>query len=242
MLLYHGTTASLLPKIIRNGILPRQFSQNSQWEHTIPSREDCVYLTDCYAGYFAQVASKNEDSIAVFEIETDFLDSQLFLPDEDALEQLSRNQDLSFLGEASTMEERTKLLRDNLTDFSHLWPESLEYLGTCAFHGSISISAITRVAIYDTRSNPSMSMAMLDPSISVLNHRICAEKYKAMTRWLFNDKFDLEDICGFGTAVVPAELRDRINSMTQQTSGRKVYTFAEMFAGVPTETTKSKGR
>ncbi len=53
MLLYHGTNLTNWEKIKEVGLLPRSMGANSNWEHTVESDPDTIYLTDAYAMYFS---------------------------------------------------------------------------------------------------------------------------------------------------------------------------------------------
>lgn len=193
MLLYHGTKASVARKALTEGLRPRsETGLPSHWEENkAPSNPDAIYLTVAYAGYFAHAADEDGEGWGIVEVDTDRLDASLFVPDEDFLEQATRNQEVPSddpfwrdLAEATSMEERTAWYRENITLFAHLWGNSLEGLGNCAYQGSIPPEAITRVTVYDPKSNPTMTLAALDPLIIIINFRICGAKYKEITRWL----------------------------------------------------------
>src|SRR6266568_7623655 len=85
MLLYHGTIADVARKALKEGLKPRKHHGKSNWEHTSESQPDCVYLTTCYAGYYAACASKGK-LWGFIEVDTDLLDAKRFLPDEDFIE------------------------------------------------------------------------------------------------------------------------------------------------------------
>ena len=97
MLLYHGTSEEEEKIALKEGLKPRSGTGvKSNWEHTIASNPANVYLTHCYAPYFAMSASKGEAGSvcqpslrpmrwAIIEIDTDKLDEGCFLPDEDGI-------------------------------------------------------------------------------------------------------------------------------------------------------------
>jgi hypothetical protein len=91
MLLYHGTTATILDTILQEGIKPRG-DKPSLWPD-LPSRPDCAYMTDGHGFYFAVAVSGPVGLLpkVVFEIDTDRLDQRLLLPDEDFVVQLAMN-------------------------------------------------------------------------------------------------------------------------------------------------------
>jgi hypothetical protein len=238
MLLYHGTTEGVARKSLTQGLTPRG-SRKSNWEHSCPSRDDLVYLTRSYAPYFAFTASPVSDIYAdiaasaqgeqvrhakwgIIEVDTNRLDMEELVPDEDFLEQASRSMalppedeiehsDFAGLQLCETMEERTAWWRGNVEIFSHLWDKSIEGLGNCAHMGPIPSSAITRIAIYDPKSNPNITMLCLDPSITLMNYKMCGSKHRGVTDWIFGAEVDPMDLFGgFGS-----------NYTTQENTGNK---------------------
>jgi len=218
MKLYHGTSESAAKLILEQGFQPRKETTKSCWDKTIPSNESCVYLTSCYAGFFALNASNNE-RWAVLEIETSTLDTELFVPDEDGLEQLTRDIDFHGLD----IYERTEFFKENLLDYHEYWPQVLERLGNCAYYAAIPASAITAVSFFDAKQNPAMEMAWMDPSISVLNHQFCNQKYEALTQWLFGVSITPEEFTGF--PVLDAEHATQILQLLEKTSGLEVHRY-----------------
>lgn len=94
MKLYHGTTGTIARKALEDGVQPRRVSKHSgNWEHTVSSNEEIVYLTRSYAPYFAGAASEGplaEQRWAILEVDVDTLEPLDLYPDEDFLEQVSR--------------------------------------------------------------------------------------------------------------------------------------------------------
>lgn len=168
MKLYHGTSEAVARAALTDGLLPREESGiESLWEEC-PSREDLVYLTVAYAGYFAAHAGGG-GRWGIVEVDTDLLPEgeDLLVPDED-----------------EGMAERTRWFRDRLGMFAHLWMKSVEGLGNCAHEGAIPPEAITRVTLFEPVDNHFVGMTALDPFISLMNYRFCGRKYRALTRWL----------------------------------------------------------
>jgi len=190
MLLYHGTSAAYLESILKEGLKPRSVTKNSNYQ-LHPSREDCVYLTDAYAPYFAAVASDKHGKWLLVEVDVSIED---LLPDEDFIEQATRGikghlHDLSML-------ERTKYYRDKLENYAHHAHDSLKGLGTVAIKGGVPAASITRVSEFDPESNNYIVMTALDPSISILNYKFMGSKYRALNRWFFEDDVTPVDIQG----------------------------------------------
>lgn len=207
-MLYHGTSEEAAKVAIKEGLKPRSGTGvKSNWEHTIASNPDNVYLTHCYAPYFAMCATQERETDichpslrpmrwAIIEIDTDKLDEECIFPDEDFLEQATRNreEDIEALGlEESTMEDRTQWFRDNLHLFQPSWEDSVKHLGNCCYRGEIPPEAITRVSFFDAASNPPLGMMAMDPTITLLNHAICSQKYVALTSWMMGHDVQAQD-------------------------------------------------
>jgi hypothetical protein len=129
--LYHGTSAALIPRLEREGLLPRTHSKNKgNWGHTVPSNPKAVYLTDAYAWHFAAASSK--DTGLILEIDKSKLKPWKLAPDEDFLEQVSRKigpPEHPHLAPTDwSMKKRTLFYRKTaIRDFAHLTEESLSH-------------------------------------------------------------------------------------------------------------------
>lgn len=187
--LYHGTSVAALPEIAAQGLRPRGGGDKNNWKHTVGSNEQTVYLTDSYGIYFAFCAEPEKEGGAVLEIDTALLDSSLFVPDEDFLEQATRGQHIAhtprWLSEeaASDMKRRTIWYREHAHQFP---PEiSLRGLGTVGYRGRIPYSAVKRTAIFDHDLLVEASF-VFDPSITVMNYRVLGARYRNLMRNLFD--------------------------------------------------------
>jgi hypothetical protein len=210
MRLYHGTNGAWLDNILRVGLEPRgNRSARNNWKHVAhQSNPHCIYLTDSYAPYFAFNAARGKNPrCAVIEIETDLLDNTKLIPDEDAWEQLGRKRD----DVPGTMSQRTLYYRSEIdrawrvpryhTDREVLWrftarddptlppwQVSLRALGTCAYRGAIPTEAITRAVKWPHVGGNVGLMFVWDPTITLINQRLCGPRYKALTAKLFGDE------------------------------------------------------
>ena len=198
MMLYHGTNGAWLDRIMQVGLRPRGTKGRSNWKDTVQSNPKCVYFTDSYAPYFAFNASRGTDpSCAVIEVDSDRLDQDELFPDEDFLEQCSRGGEGAYPG---TMIQRTLHYRRRQFEFCYpctdpsseapttWWEASLKHLGTCSHRGPVPPDAITRAVWWPRKDNGSMVM-MWDPTITLMNQRIMGDRYKIMTRKLFDGAF-----------------------------------------------------
>lgn len=189
MLLYHGTSAKHLNKIMQKGLTPRG-KRKGNWNHTIDSHAGAVYMTSAYAGYFAFTATQSVNyKWLIIEIDTDRLEEHLLHPDEDVLAQANYRHypDMNLL-------QVTEYYRDNIADYQDMWEASVEAMGTCAYHGTIPPEAFTRVAVFDPQQNPEIVGIAADPSISIINYRFMSSRYKHLTRYLLGEKVRPEEI------------------------------------------------
>jgi hypothetical protein len=196
--LYHGTNGAWLDVILKQGLKPRGANGRTNWTHTINSNPRCVYLTDSYAPYFAFNATRGKEPIcAVVEIDTDLLDEANLYPDEDFLEQISRDVKDPVPGD---MKARTLHFRKHQFDYDYpcinpddgsdttWWQASLRYLGTASHRGIIPASAITRAVRWPHKAN-AMLRYIWDPTITTINQKIFGDKYKTLTAKLFAGEF-----------------------------------------------------
>lgn len=211
MRLYHGTSAATGRIIMEHGLHPRSVTEGEEgkgnWEHTIPSNPECVYLTTAYAAYFAiNAMGDDEKEIAIVEVESDDLDPDFFRPDEDFMEQASRNATLEGDGFdgliecGDDMNKRTEWFRDNGWKFGHMWEQSIESLGNCCYEGGIDASDILRVSFVDVTKAASMATMAMDPTISLLNFGIMQGKYRSLTQWFMGEAVKPEAISTWGLA------------------------------------------
>ncbi len=174
--LYHGTAAINIPGIEQDGIRPRGHGQGN-WAK-LPSHPDMIYLSTAYAPYFAVAACENMDDTigAILEIDARELDRTRLYPDEDFIREV---------------------LTDDSADpdrWRPLWAASLKAMGNCCFRGRIPPELITRYAVIDWRRRPWLWLAVADPSISVMNYRLCGRYYRQLTAWLFGDRKTLPEV------------------------------------------------
>lgn len=190
MLLYHGTSEARWNLIREAGaLLPRKQAGQNNWSHTVSSHPNAVYLTECYAGYFALGALRDVDytdegegaKVAILEFDTDKLTGLTW--DEDALEQSTRE------GKVTTkeMRRRTAYARGKMAGAvgTDAWKHSIAALGTCGHIGPISLDALVRVALVPIRKDPFWTISSLDPTITLMNYKVCGETYRELTRQAF---------------------------------------------------------
>lgn len=204
MLLFHGTTAAVLDRIKREGIMPRAKAKAKQnWNGTVPSNKDAVYLTTAYPWHFAAVASEQKGIGLILEINRNYLMPWKLCPDEDFMEQGSRG-----CGPTKTapnlapvewsMKKRTMHYRKIARFNAPLADESLGHMGTCAYYGTIPFLAVTRYVLIEwAKLHFEMRLRAVDSMVSIMNYRILKSRHEAFCRWFFNDPVKPEDMLGY---------------------------------------------
>jgi hypothetical protein len=180
--LYHGTDAKTAARILSDGLLPRHRTGKSVWTHTVESNDTCVYLTECYPGYYAwETCAADGKCWGIVEVDLNRLDVALLRPDEDFLEMRSRAvSDTDVIG-------RTAEFAGRLDEHAALWESSLERLGSCAYRGAVAVDAISAVAVFDPRANLFVQDQCGLIVVSVERHSAQRERHKDLSRWFFNE-------------------------------------------------------
>lgn len=188
MKLYHGTSERYVESILRNGLTPRG-NRKGNWAHTVTSNGRAVYLTVAYPLHFAKGCVQGNERLALFEVDTDFLPYDLLAPDEDFLEQATRDDPKS-AGGLKDMKERTLWFRKRaFVEYKHHWRHSVEHMGTCTYYGRIAPQALRRVALVPNMHELSQ---MSDPSVGIANYKIMGAYYRNLTALAFGDLRDLD--------------------------------------------------
>lgn len=181
MKVYHGTSERHAKKIIREGIVPRGL-KNGNWAHSVPSNPNAVYFTVAYGLHFAKGCAKDGERLAVFEFDLDMLNHERLAPDEDFLEQVTR-QDAKCKKAGKNMKARTMWFRKRaLTEFRHHWSSSIQHMGTATYYGTVPPEALLRVS-YVPHAHALAHMS--DPSISPMNYKLMGTYYRNLMRLTF---------------------------------------------------------
>jgi hypothetical protein len=207
MKLYHGTSESVAKLVMQHGLKPRG-NGTGNWKHTIDSNPFAVYLTTAYAGYFAASATPvSDDSFerwAIIEVDSDKLNQYLLYPDEDFLGQVFQphwkeiaDKPLKRALKGKDLFGATVWFRENIHRFQHMWEKSVQFLGNCAYHGTVPAEAITKIALYDWKNGvEQVTSGVIDPVISIDNYRFMADKYQTITRWFMGEDVTVEEYFG----------------------------------------------
>jgi hypothetical protein len=205
--LYHGTTAKVARKVLADTLRPRsETGADSNWKDVeLQSHPDHIYLSKCYAPYFAaSTYANNGYSVydkrikwAIIEVDMQKLDVLSLRPDEDLLAQVIHQtpdmipQFVRQLGlKRMSLKEKTAWFRENMEYFSAEWRSSLVSLGHIAHKGAIPKDAITRIVLFQPSSNHPIVDFALDPNISPMNFSLMRQKYDALTEWFMGEDVD----------------------------------------------------
>jgi len=166
--LYHGTNEKNLKEILKKGLIPRG-SKKSNWESGIgKSRKDLVYLTTCYACYYASNASSSKKNRpVVLKIEIDVDKFELF-PDEEFIFR-------TIVGSGKVLSEKEAKKEYESIDpkeYTQLWNDSLRFMGTVTAK-KIPVENIVGYAIGEGLE----FLTNCDPTISPVNYMYCSGRY-----------------------------------------------------------------
>ena len=196
MMLYHGTSERNLKVILKKGLLPRSTSKRrTNWDRN-PSHPEAVYLTNAYAGFYANASCKGRERWAILEIDTDKLSPFAFAPDEDFLEQAGRKSD----GIPGDIHQRLTALREDLDVIyggdleSKYVALSLKHLGNCTYFGAIPLGAISRIALVDTKVAKPFVYWAFDPCILLMNYAVMGASYRNTLNWLFGKPLETDPV------------------------------------------------
>lgn len=138
MILYHGTLASLVPPILRDGLNPRGESKSHDEYMQSPSMPHLVYLTSSF-GFALQHACRISErtaegaGVAVLRVEMDSLKRRLLYPDEDYLEHEWNSDFIDW-----TLKEKLAFMERK----RGTWKESLDLYKAVAYKGVIAPTLI----------------------------------------------------------------------------------------------------
>jgi hypothetical protein len=71
-----------------------------------------------------------------------------------------------------------------------LWKDSLSSLGLCVYLGNIPTKAITKISIYDWKSNWFAAREVFNVNIASKSHKMQIDRHKLLTRWLMCEAID----------------------------------------------------
>lgn len=137
-----------------------------------------MYLTSCYAGSFADIASNQfTHAWAIVEVDVEQIDLARLVPDERWVAQTAPSS--SGGGHPPPGEA--------LPRGGPVWQRSLSQLGLCAHRGAIPLGAISRVSLYEPYDHPIPAEWVVaeDTRINLASHERESQMGRLFTRWCF---------------------------------------------------------
>jgi len=218
--LYHGTSEDRWDEIQRTGLEPRG-ARESQWEE-FPSRSDMVYFSVVCPFYHA-LKTTVKGRCAVLEIDSTKLDESKFHPDEDSIAgdfALRTNTPLKTIHSD---------IRDKLEQYRHEWPSWLEKRGNCCYKGTIPVSAISRVCLFDSDSRPFLKEIAADPYNSdAWRFQEKGIEYKGLVAWFFGDEPELPSPYLLPVGSLPPEAAAKIEQCRKESQDRTGIEIVEL--------------
>jgi hypothetical protein len=218
--LYHGTTEAVAKSAPVKGLLPYEVSplDNGKPRAICASAITGLSLTDAYAGVMAFDTCTTRDRWGLIEIDPDELDEKLFVPHELFLLEKSKKK----IDTANDHQKAITDYRNKLTANHKAWKESLASLGLCVYQGTIPVSAITKITIYDWRTNWFVTREVFNINIASKYHKMQVDRHKLMTRWLMCEAIQPEEWVPDYKSLKPAD-REPISAGVINKSGLDFY-------------------
>jgi len=184
IILYHGTNERLLAKILKYGLKPRG-ERKSNFDGAMgESRNDLVYLTNCYAPYYAGLSClKKNDVPVIIKLSIDPDKTKLYLDEEFIFRliigekknrQQITNKEISKIYKSINPKTAGKKFWNKKEERNIDWRDSLNFMGTVAC-SYVSRKDLIGVA----REKRKLEFVLnCDPSITPINYEICGPRYK----------------------------------------------------------------
>ena len=165
---------SNLKKIIKQGIKPR-YKRKSNWTELGVSKPNLVYLTNCYACYYASASLKKEgDEGVIIKVRIDPKKTKLYL-DEEFIYHLLRYNTINNRKEAIKLYNsiNPKNINTVIKNKKRIptWQDSLNFMGTV----SCDYVSIENIIGYSILDRPGIYYC--DPTINPLNYKIMSGIY-----------------------------------------------------------------
>lgn len=182
MILFHGSSTVHKDSILKNGLLPRKDTKNSNWSQhhhgLVESKPELVYLTDAYPVYFAYAAVlASGGDLLIVKVEVD--ENDLY-PDEDFMSMIFQKQ----YGSQLPLEIINTMMSP--LDNQHIAQDCLKYNGIAATR------QIPPTQILDHRiissDNVHTIMAIGGDSFPIpVNYKFLGNHYKRAIQALFDE-------------------------------------------------------
>ncbi len=181
--LYHGTSTKHMEGILKNGLLPRDKTGNSNWDGPVESKAGFVYLTTAYPVYFAFCTAKEEnEDLLILRVKVKVAD---LYPDEDFVAMFYHTHFPRF--QKMPLNEVNQYVDMETNKF--LAQDSLNLNGKVAVKGVPAKNITGHVVIPQKNLNAIMSLG--GDSVPVpLAYRFMGDLYRRTTEALFDGGVD----------------------------------------------------
>lgn len=218
--LYHGTTEAVAKNAPVKGLKPYEVSSldNGKMRAIGASTLSGVSLTDAYAGFMAFDTCTSRERWGLVEINPDELDESLFVPHELFLLEKSKKK-------IDSVQDHLKLVTDyraKLTANHKSWKESLSSMGLCVYQGDIPVKAITKITIYDWKTNWFVTREVFNVNMASKHHKMQVDRHKLMTRWLMCEAIEPSEWVSDYAKLKSVE-REPISASIINKSGLDIY-------------------
>ena len=202
MILYHGTSARYLKRILKKGLLPRKLTGKSNWEGDVASKEMFVYLSKCYPVYFALAAIKDDDSLLILKVDVE--EAELY-PDEDYISKcLHAHHD-----EFKDVHLRKINPHVALDDYKHHWVDSLKNNGLVSVKDGIPHDGIVDYVIMDPKECAMEILNLGGDAVPIpMNYKLYGPSYEKGLEVLFATRSPREAVlaCVNANTLLPPEI------------------------------------
>lgn len=218
--IYHGTTEAIAKASPVKGLVPYEVSllDNGKPRAVGASTLTGISLTDSYLGLLAFDTCTIKDRWGLIEINLDELDEKKFVPHELFLLEKSKKK-------IGSVQEQLKAVTDyraKLTPNHKSWKDSLSSLGLCVYQGEIPVKAISKITIYDWKTNWFMTREVFNASLTSKHHKMQVDRHKLMTKWLMCEAIEPSEWVSDYQKLKPIE-REPISAGIINKSGLDIY-------------------
>ena len=218
--LYHGTSETIAKVSCIKGLSPYKVPvvEDGVPRKILASTESCICLTAECPGLMASEMVNSRERWGIIEIDASLLSSALFLPHELFLtEKLKPRSEEEWLNKLAQT-------RENLVNNRHKWRNSMDEFCFCVYEGPIPLSAITRVAIYDPRSNPAITKAVVSAPFGTRFYKLNSHRQGMVVRWFMGEDISPEEWLGSSAyAKMDHSAKNQISQVLRNKQGLDIF-------------------
>ena len=218
--IYHGTSEIIAKTATVAGLKPYEIPpfDNGKPRSICASSLSNISLTDVYSGFMAFDTCTTKERWGLIEIDVDELDNKLFVPHELFLLEKSKKKFSSYQEQYEyILDYRGKLIANH-----KYWKDSLQSMGLCAYHGTIPVEAISKITIFDWRSNWLITREVINATFTSKFHKLQSDRHKLVNRWFMCEAVDPREWVSDYEKMTISQ-REQISSGVVNKSGLDMY-------------------